>query len=58
MSEKLFEIELQGSLEYNGVSYQPGEIVSVPEDIYDYLVNSYLKDRQIEEKQNFLNLDE
>lgn len=41
--EKLYEIVLQGSFEYNGISYQPGEEVQVPEDIYDMLVNSYLE---------------
>jgi hypothetical protein len=40
-------IILQASLEWNGKVYQPGEEVDVPEEIYDYLVDSYLKNRTL-----------
>lgn len=38
---------LQGSLEYNGISYIPGDEVDVPESIYDMLVDSYIRHRDI-----------
>jgi len=37
---------LQGSLELNGVSYQPGEEVDIDEELYDQLVESYLSARE------------
>jgi hypothetical protein len=39
------KIVLQQSLEYNGISYEPGEEVDVPENIYDWLVDEYTKER-------------
>ena len=42
----LFTIELQQSLEYNGVSYAPGDIVEVPEWLYDKLAEAYSQEKQ------------
>ncbi len=33
---------LQGSLEIDGVSYEPGDEVDIPEEIYDRLVETYI----------------
>lgn len=45
MSDKLFEITLQQSLELNGVPHAPGEVVEVPEWLYDKLVESYTQEK-------------
>lgn len=45
MSDKLYSITLQQSLEWNGVSFEPGEEIEVPEWLYDRLVEDYTNDK-------------
>ena len=55
---KLYELELQGSLEYDGKTYQAGDIVEVPEDVYDYLTGAYLAVREEPKKDKLFELME
>ena len=45
------KITLLKNLSMDGVDYFAGAEVDVPKDIYDWLVNSYVADRQTERKQ-------
>jgi hypothetical protein len=39
------------NLSYGGKDYVAGDEVDLPEDIYKWLMNSYVKDRQLEREQ-------
>ena len=39
------------NLSYGGKDYVAGDEVELPEDIYKWLMNSYVKDRQLEREQ-------
>ncbi len=48
-------VTLQKNLEMNGVLYETGTTLDVPDDVYDYLITSLVADRvaMIEENKKF-----
>jgi len=42
------KITLLKNLDYAGVEYKSGEEVDLPSEVYQWLVSSYVRDRQLE----------
>lgn len=45
------KITLLKNLDYAGVEYQAGEEVDLPSEVYQWLVASYVRDRQLEREE-------